>query len=204
MMAYTTIAAPFAGVVTKRGADPGALVQAGTSSSSQLPLVDIAEDKRLRLIFPVPESAVSLVKVGAVVHVVVGSIGARFDAKVSRFSGKVDRATRTMSTEAEIDNTDGRFTPGMYASVSLVLRESKDAITVPVQAIAAGEKTKVLAVNGTGVVEERVVKLGLETPAQDEILSGLAPGEQVIVGSRSGIQVGQKVTPKVIEVERTE
>ncbi len=122
MIAYTTIAAPFDGVITKRYADPGALIQAGTSSSAQAPVVDIAEDKRLRLVFPVPESAVPLVKVGAPLRVTVSSIAATLEAKVSRYAGKVDRATRTMSTEAEIDNRDGRLTPGMYASVDLDLR----------------------------------------------------------------------------------
>lgn len=204
MITYTTITAPFDGVITKRFVDPGALVQAGTSSSSQLPVVDIAEDARLRLVFPVPESAVSLVKIGAPVRVSVSSIGATLDAKVSRFSGNVERATRTMSTEVEIDNSDGRLTPGMYASVELVVRESKGAVAVPIQAVAVGEKPKVFVVNGSGTVEERAVKLGLETPSEAEVISGLESGDMVIVGSRSGIQPGQKVTPKLIEITAAE
>ncbi len=204
MIAYTTIAAPFDGVITRRYADPGALIQAGTSSSAQAPLVDIAEDKRLRLVFPVPESAVSLIKVGAAMRVTVESINATMEAKVSRYAGKVDRATRTMSTEAEIDNSDGRLTPGMYANVALNLRESKDAITVPVQAIAVGAKPKAFVVNAAGTVEERTVTLGLETPSKDEVTSGLEPGDMVIVGSRSGIQPGQRVTPKLIQLATAE
>jgi len=204
MIAYTTIAAPFDGVITKRYADPGALIQAGTSSSAQAPVVDIAEDKHLRLVFPVPESAVPLVKVGAPLRVTVSSLNSTMNAKVWRYAGKVDRATRTMSTEAEIDNSDGRLTPGMYASVDLDLRESKDAITVPVQAIAVGEKPKVFVVTAGGMVEERAVTLGLETPSKDEVTAGLAPGDMVIVGSRSGIQPGQKVTPKLIEITPVE
>ena len=200
MIAYTTITAPFDGVITKRYVDTGALVPAGTSSSAQTPVVDIAEDKRLRLIFPVPESAVSLVKVDAPVRITVGSLGVTIEGKVSRFSGKVDRATRTMSTEVAIDNSDGRLKPGMYASVALVVRESKSAIAVPVQSITVGEKPSVLVVSKSGTVEERRVKLGLQTPEKTEVLSGLEPGEMVIVGSRSGIQPGQKVTAKLIEL----
>lgn len=204
MLAYTSITAPFDGVITRRYADPGALIAAGTSSSAQVPVVDIAEDKRLRLTFPVPESAVALVKVGAPVRITISSLGTALDGKVSRFSGKVDRATRTMSTEVEIDNADGRLKPGMYASVALVVRESKGAIAVPVQAIAVGEKPKAFVVNRSGIVEERAVKLGLETPAKDEVTSGLQPGDLVIVGSRSGIQPGQKVTTKIIEITTAE
>ena len=200
MIAYTTITAPFDGVITKRFVDTGALIQAGTSSSAQMPLVDIAEDKRLRLAFPVPESAVSLVKVDARVRITVSSLGVTLEGKVSRFSGKVDRATRTMSTEVAIDNGDGQLKPGMYASVALVVRECKAAIAVPVEAIAVGEKPTVFVVGSSGTVENRTVKLGLQTPSKAEVIAGLQPGEAVIVGSRSGIQPGQKVTAKVIEL----
>ncbi len=200
MLAYTTITAPFDGVITRRYADPGALIAAGTASNAQ-PVVDIAEHRRLRLTFPVPESAASLVKVDAPLRVQVESLGLTMKAKVSRFSGKVDRATRTMATEADIDNTDGRLRPGLYASVALVLRESKGALTVPAQGVGGGEKAFVLAVTKSGVVEERKVQIGLQTSARMEILSGLQPGEMVIVGSRSGIQPGQKVAPKPVEMK---
>lgn len=204
MIAYTTISAPFDGVITKRFVDPGALVQAGTSSSSQAPVVEIAEDKRLRLAFPVPESAVPLVQVGAPARVTIPSLGETIDAKVTRFSGKVDRATRTMSTEVDIDNRAGRVKPGMYARVELVVRESKGVVTVPVQAVAGGEKPRVLAIADGGTVVERNVRLGLETPSAAEVISGLAPGDLVIIGSRSGVQSGQKVAPRLIEATRTE
>ena len=141
---------------------------------------------------------------GASVRVTIGSLGETIDAKVSRFSAKVERATRTMTTEVDIDNSAGRITPGMYADVELVVRESKGAVAVPVEAIAVGNKPKVFIVNASGVVEERAVKLGLETPSQAEVTSGLAAGDLVIAGSRSGIQPGQKVTPKLIEITPAE
>lgn len=200
MLSYTTIAAPFDGVITKRYVDPGALVPAGTASNAQ-PVVDIAEHKRLRLTFPVPESAVALVKVDAQVSISVESLGLTLQGKVSRFSGKVDRATRTMSTEVDIENADGRLRPGLYAGVSLTLHESKGATVVPAQGVGAGERPSVFVVSGSGVVEERKIKIGLQTAAKVEILSGLSLGEMVIVGSRAGIQPGQKVTAKPIETK---
>jgi RND family efflux transporter MFP subunit len=196
MVGYTTITAPFAGVITRRLADPGALIQAGTSSTTQ-PIVELAEDKKLRLTFPVPESSVPLVKTGAAVRVTVGSLETSFDAAVSRFSGKVDRATRTMWTEVDVDNAEGRFTPGMIAEVALVVRESKRAVAVPVQAIAAGEKPTVMLVGRGDVVEQRAVTLGLQTPGKTEVLTGLQPGDLVLVGARTGVQAGQKVHAKV-------
>ncbi|MEO6784736.1 MAG: efflux RND transporter periplasmic adaptor subunit, partial [Chthoniobacteraceae bacterium] len=200
MITYTTITAPFDGMITKRYVDPGALVPAGGSSGTQTPVVDIAEHKRLRLTFPVPESAVALVKVDAPVRIAVNSLGATLTGKVSRFSGKVDHATRTMSTEVDIDNAEGRLKPGIYASVALVVRESKGATAVPLQAIVTGDKPKAFVVNKSGAVEERAITIGLQTSDKAEVLTGLSPGELVIVGSRSGIQPGQKVTTKLIEL----
>lgn len=196
LVAYTTITAPFAGVVTRRSFDPGALIQAGTAASA--PLVEIAEDKKLRFVFPVPESVVPLVRVGAPVRITVTSMGQTIDAQVSRVAGKIDRSTRTMSTEADIDNLNGRITPGMYASVSLVVRECKGAIAVPVQALAVGQHPTVLIVAHGDTVEERAVTLGLETPEKAEVLDGLQPGDVVLVGTRSGIRPGQKVVTKLI------
>ncbi len=204
MIAYTTITAPLEGVITKRFVDPGALVQAGTSSSSQIPVVNIDEDRKLRLTFPVPESAVPLVKVDAPVRVMVSSLGSSLEGKISRFSGKVDRATRTMATEVDIDNKDGQVKPGMYASVDLIIREKKGALAVPIQAISTGTQPKVFAVTSAGMVEERPVKLDLQTPYAAEVTSGLAAGDLVIVGSRSGIKSGQKVATKVVEVPSAE
>ena len=76
MHKYTTITAPFAGVVTKRYANIGSMIQAGTASQSQaMPVVRLSQNNLLRLILPVPESAVSRVRVGETVDVKVPSLG---------------------------------------------------------------------------------------------------------------------------------
>jgi multidrug efflux system membrane fusion protein len=103
-----------------------------------------------------------------------------------------------MLAEIEVDNSDGKITPGMYANVTLALRESKDAKVVPPQALFGGENQRVLLVGASGVLEERPVTLGLQTPKQVEVLSGLEPGDFVVVGSRSGLLPGLKVTSKEI------
>lgn len=191
-LGYAAITAPFDGVVTKRYVDPGALVQAGTTGT-QGPIVDIDQDSKLRLVFPVPESAVAEIKVGAPVHVSVSSLNAEFAGKIARFSGKVDRATRTMSTEVDVDNPDLRFKPGMYADATITVAEHKGATVVPIQAIAVGTQPTVLVVTAQGLVEKRNVKLGLQTANRAEVKEGLQVGDEVIIGSRAGVQPGQKV-----------
>ena len=191
LLGYSKITAPFDGVVTKRYADTGALIQAGTSSAQSMPLVRFAELKRLRLDFPVPEPAVADVHLGDAVEVNIPALGKSFPARVSRFSQNVDTATRTMLTEVEIANPDFRYTPGMYATVRLTLSEKKDALAVPIQTVSAGENPTVLVLDSHNKVEERPVTVGLETSSMAEILSGLTDRDQVVMGNRSSIQLGE-------------
>jgi RND family efflux transporter MFP subunit len=203
LLDYTIITVPFGGIITKRYVDPGALIQAGISSNSQaMPLVDLAEQDLLRLVFPVPESAAPLVQTGETVEIRVSALNQTFQGKISRFSGKVDADTRTMHTEVDVKDPERHYKPGMYAFVRLTLHEAKNALVVPVQSLQTGEKTTVFILNSQGVIEQRPVTVGLETPDLTQITDGLAEGELVIVGSRSGARPGQKVTGKITELPK--
>jgi RND family efflux transporter MFP subunit len=199
MMNYLKITAPFAGVVTKRYAHPGAMIQAGTASQTQaMPVVRISQIHRLRLVLPVPESAVSRVKLGGAVEVRVDALQQVFQGRVARFNDRLDAATRTMETEVDIDNRTGVILPGMFGTATIVLETRAGALAVPVQAVS-GHATKpaVMVVKG-GVLEERAVTMGMETPALVEILTGVGEGELVVTGNRSGLKAGRKVETKLM------
>lgn len=199
MIAYSTITAPFDAVVTRRYADTGALIQAGTSSSgSTSALVSLAELKRLRLEFPVPESAAASVQVGGPVQVEVAALHEMFAAKISRFAQKVDASTRTMLTEADVDNSDYHYMPGMYATARLILDDKKNALAVPLQCIATDTKSTVFLLDQNQKIEQRDVTLGLETPTMAEVLTGLTPDDRVIVGNRSALQPGKPALAKEV------
>lgn len=203
---YAKVLAPFDGVVTRRYADVGALVQAGTvqsgtsSNSDSMPMVSFAQLNVLRLEFPVPEADVSFVHVGDTVEIDVLSMGKHFEGKVARFAQKVDMSTRTMLTEVDVPNSDYAYTPGMYATVRLSLAQQKNVLTVPIQSLSSGDTPSVLVV-ADNKIEKRDVSVGLETPDRAEILKGLQEGDLVVVGSRNALQVGQSATPKLIENE---
>jgi RND family efflux transporter MFP subunit len=200
MVGYRRITAPFDGVVTRRHADVGALIQAGTSSSTQaMPLVSLAQDSLLRLSFPVPESAVAFIHGGAPVTVDMPGLHRTFTGKVARYSGAVDRATRTMLTEIDVPNADRRLTPGMYASVTLALEQRDHALSVPVEALSAGQA---LVVGEGGRLESRAVHAGLESPERVEVLDGLREGELVVLGGRARLRAGDTVAVKVAAPER--
>jgi RND family efflux transporter MFP subunit len=192
---YARITAPFTGVITNRYADTGAMIQAGTASQTQsMPVVKLSQNDLLRLVLPAPESIVPLIHLGGSVEVRVPTLNRSFNGRIARFSGKVSTATRTMETEVDVPNPRLVLMPGMYAEAVLTLERRADALAVPVGAV---ENSTVLVVDSQGIVEERRVKTGLETPNRVEILSGLKPGELVVVGSRSQFRPGQKVQPKL-------
>jgi RND family efflux transporter MFP subunit len=202
LFAYSRITAPFAGVVTQRYANLGTLMQAGTSSSTQaMPLVKLSQDDLYRLVIPVPESSVRYIRIGDPVEVRVPALNQAFPGKVARFSLDVQEGTRTMHTEVDVANANRLLMPGMYAETTLTLEAKNNVLAVPLEAVNhEGDQTTVDVVNSAGQVEDRVVRVGLETSTDAEIVSGLVEGDAVIVSDRSGLKPGEVVSPKVVQM----
>jgi RND family efflux transporter MFP subunit len=198
---YSVIAAPFTGVITKRYANSGSLIQAGTSSQA-MPVVRISENGLLRLDLPVPESAVPLVHLGGTVNVHVSALNRSFPGRIARFADKVDEGTRTMKTEVDVPNPSLVLVPGMYAEVKLITAARRNVLTVPIEAVdGAGDLTRVFTVAPAGEIHIVPVSLGIQTAREVEIHSGdLKDGDDVVVGPRSGLKEGAKVRPKVISL----
>jgi len=197
MSGYEQIVAPFAGVVTKRYADTGTLIQAGQDNNTNtLPVVQVAESDLLRLRMPVPESDVPYIQVGGDVQVKVNATGRIFTGKIIRFSRALDTNTRTMLTEVDVSNRDLSLSPGMYAETTIQLLQKNDALILPAQAVVqSGDQSYVLLVDATNHVEKRNVTLGIQTSNRVEIASGLQAGDNVIASGQTGYQPGEVVSP---------
>lgn len=194
---YATITAPYDGVVTWRYADTGSLVQAGTSASTGLPVVTLAQVNVLRLRIPVPESLAAKVRIGDSADVHVQATGEHFTGKVTRFTDALDPSTRTMQVEIDVPNPDYKLQTGMYADVTLSANSRSDALTIPITAVQrSAERTNVLLVGADNRVQVREIKLGIESPNKAEVLSGLQRGDRVIVGNLGAYQAGELVKPK--------
>ena len=203
LSAYTQIAAPFSGVITNRYADTGALVAAGTSSSTQaMPVVRLAQISTLRLVLPVPESVAAQIHLKDPVRVHVQALNQDIEGRVSRFADSLDEQTRTMETEIDCENRDGRLMPGMYTESEISLHQRPNTLTLPLEAVVRnGDDATVLAVNSQNILDERHVRLGLEDNSRVEVLSGLSEGDRVVIGNRSEFRPGQKVQPKLISAQ---
>jgi RND family efflux transporter MFP subunit len=197
MSKYEQIVAPFTGVVTKRYADTGTLIQAGQDNNTNtLPVVQVAQSDLLRLRMPVPESDVPYIQVGGDVQVKVNATGHTFTGKIIRFSRALDTNTRTMLTEVDVPNRDLSLNPGMYAETTIQLLQKNNALILPGQAVVqSGEQSYVLVVDATNHVEKRNVTLGIQTSNRVEITSGLQAGDNVIASGQTGYQPGEVVSP---------
>ena len=196
LLSYTRIVAPFDGVITARFADPGALIQPGSSQS--LPLVRLSENQLLRLDFPVSVSYVDDIALDEPVEIQMTGSGEALKAKISRFSRRVDMSTRTMETEVQVPNPDLKLIPGMYATVLLKVHRRPRALCIPAEAVAVSARPTVYLVGHDGTIAERSVKLGIETPTGFEVVEGLAEGDLVVVGSRAAVHPGQAVITKIV------
>ena len=199
---YSKITAPFSGVVTQRYANLGTLVQAGTNSSTQaIPIVRLSQDDLFRLVIPVPESYVPYIRVGDPVEVRLPSLNRTFPGKVARFSVDVREDTRTMHTEVDVRNHDHVLVPGQYAEADLILEHKEDVPTIPLQAVNhEGDKTAVYVVTTNNRLEDRAVRLGIQTADDAEVVAGLHEGEMVVVSDRAGLKPGEKVSPQLVQV----
>jgi RND family efflux transporter MFP subunit len=202
LIGYSKITAPFDGVITQRFADTGSLVGAGTSSSGQA-LVRLSQLDPLRLVLPVPASVAPKIRDGAPIDVHVQATNETISGTVSRSSGEVSTATRTMHVEVDVRNPQSRLAPGMYATATLVQDAQKNVLAIPIEAAPnrRGDTALVYVLDGQNKIEERRAVIGMETATQLEVKSGVAENELVLVGGRGQYQPGQIATPKRVTQE---
>jgi len=157
-------------------------------------------------VIPVPERAVPTIRIGQSVGVAVSGVNRTFEGKIVRFSDQIDMTTRTMHTEVDVPNPKYELVSGMYASVKIPLHSAAKVLTLPIQAVQAGEAGKgtVLLVDSNNKIETRSVTLGLQSASDVEITSGLQENESVIFGAQGQFKNGEAVSPKLVVPSVTE
>jgi RND family efflux transporter MFP subunit len=195
MAGYTRIVAPFDGVVTERLADPGALVQnAGNNQAAARGIVKVVQDRALRVMIPIPETDIPSIRKGQPAVLTVDAYPKEsFRGTVTRFSSAVDPRSRTMLTEVDLPNRDGRLRPGMYARVTLTLAVHHNALSVPSEAVMGKDQDRFVYTVEGGKAHKTVVKVGVDDGKLAEITDGLKPGAQVVLVGRDNLVNGATV-----------
>jgi membrane fusion protein (multidrug efflux system) len=194
--AYQTVRAPFAGRITARFVDPGALItNAQTNISSALPILTISDDSKLRIYAYVQQSDAPFVRVGDAVEVSDASNPERKKtAAITRMTGELDQKTRTMLIQVDIDNNDAFFIPGSFAYLTLrVPLVSRPQI--PVTALMTrGDQSAVAVLDGT-VLRFKPVKVASTDGAIITIDEGVTPGEKIAINVPDEVTNGSRIQP---------
>ena len=192
LKSYQTVRAPFAGVITVRNVDTGALINEGNTL-----LFRIAQNARMRTFINVPQAEAESVRVGQSATLEFDELQHRkFTGKVTRTSNALDPASRTLLTEVEVPNPDGTLLPGMFTEVDLqVLRKTPPLLIPGDTLVVRSDGPQVALVNADGMVHYIRIQLGRDFGDRLEVLSGLEEGEQIAVNPSDAVREGARVTP---------
>jgi membrane fusion protein, multidrug efflux system len=186
-IAKTEIRAPFDGVVGLRYVSLGAYVNAATR------IATLQHLEQLKIDFSIPEKYSGRVRTGAPIQFTVAGGLKQFSGRIFAIDPRIDTGTRTLLLRAVCDNPEGSLLPGAFANVTLPLEQISDALLVPAEAVIPGLEEKNVYVMSDGMAQRRAVQTGARTASQVHVLSGLSPGDQVIVSGLQTLRQGQKV-----------
>lgn len=181
---YTKVRAPYAGIITARFADPGALIQVATASSAgAIPLFTIMDLNTVRVYTNVPQDDSPWVQPGITKASVIvkGLEGRSFTGTVTRSTLALDPSTRSLLVEIDLPNQDHALRPGTFVEVTLGLREIPDALVLPPQAVISGPKGKSVFIVEANRAKSMPVQTGISDGRWIEIAAGLSGDEEVVV-----------------------
>jgi RND family efflux transporter MFP subunit len=193
LQGFTRLTAPFAGTVTSRSAEIGALVVSGTSAAQ--PLFTVSDVHRMRIYVRVPQGYSS--QIGPGIHATMTLPeypGRQFDAVLVRSAGAVDNASGAVLVELQTENPDGALKPGAFAQVNFPIRSAAGTVRIPSSALIFGDQGMTVAiVDRQGKVAIKQVVIARDLGKQLEISSGLSPQDHVINTPPDAIQTGDIV-----------
>jgi len=201
-LAYSYIRAPFAGYVAERNLDPGAYVTGSTASTSTVSrgILTLHEIATVRTLIEVVEKEIPLVAIGQRAEIRAEAYPDRvFIGKVTRVVQALNRATRTMTVEVDLPNTDHALKGGMFARVEVVVGRHPDAIQIPVDALTRLEDLQYVYVVRDGKAHQVPVEVGSRTGNRIEITKGLTGTEPVIVSGKDLVSDGTPVQAHPLE-----
>ena len=191
---FKRVYAPFSGVITKRNVDPGALINAGAGAAGR-ELFDIARVDPLRVFTSVPQSYAPLIRVGGQTTVTLQEFpGQKFTARIARTAESIDPTTRTLLTEVDVPNKDGRLLPGSFGEVHFAVGSNVNKVTVPVNAMLfRSEGPRLAVVDGNGRIQLRPINIGRDYGTSLEILGGVSAEDRVVINPPDSLEEGQQV-----------
>ncbi len=192
LQGYLKVRAPFAGVITLRNVDVGALVNTGNTL-----LFRIAQTNLLRTYVNVPQSSASDLHVGQTAALSTAELPDRkFRGTVTRTSNSLDPASRTLLAEIQVPNSDDKLLPGMYVEVDLNLpRKDPPLLLSSDTLVVRPTGTLVAVLDSNNTVHFQRIQVGRDFGDRIEVLSGLTEGARVVQNPNDSVQEGVRIKP---------
>ncbi len=190
--ALAPVKAPISGYVTAVSVVLGQMISPGT-----IPIASIGSLTEMDVIISLPERFVRDVEIGQTVYLKVAAYpGERFTATIYRKDLAVDPMSRTLTVRAQIQNPGGKLLSGMFADVSILVRESGRSVVIPSSALIELENGKqAVYVNQDNVARLRPVTVAFGYKDRVAIQQGLNPGEEVIIYGKEFLKDGTPIYP---------
>lgn len=193
LQSFKRLTAPFDGVITARNTDIGALVDAGSSAASR-ELFHIASTQRMRVYVNVPQAYAAEAVPGVEAELTLAEYpGRRFKGSLVRNTQAIDTASRTLLAEVEVPNPSGELLPGAYAEVHLKLGVTNRALLLPVNALLFRPDGVMVALVKQDRTELVKVALGRDFGTEVEVVSGLAPTDDIVINPSDSLISGVPV-----------
>jgi len=191
---FKHVYAPFSGIITKRNTDIGALINAGNSGTNQ-ELFVVAQIDPIRVYVDVPEIYAPSIRSGLKASIELPAFpGQHFFGNIVRTSDSIDLVTRTLRTEIDVPNREGRLFPGSYAQVHFGVNVAAARMLVPFNALLfRAEGPRAAVVGGDGKVHLKPVIIGRDYGTDVEILGGLDTSESIVLNPSDSLEEGQTV-----------
>lgn len=189
---FKNVYAPFSGVLIRRNVDPGALINAGAGGKE---LFDIARVNPLRVYVNVPQAYAPRMKAGMKAAITLQEFpGQKFLGTIARTADAIDPSTRTLLTEVDVPNKDGKLLPGSFGQVHFATGTNVPRMTIPVNTMLfRAEGTRVAVVDKDGKVGFHPITIGRDFGATIEILGGIDKNDQIIINPSDSLEEGQQV-----------
>jgi RND family efflux transporter MFP subunit len=196
LQGYLKVRAPFAGVITLRNVDTGALVAEGNTL-----MFRIAQTDRLRTYVNVPQADSTMIHVGQLAQLTIPDLPSKtFKGTITRTANALDPATRTLLAEVQVPNEGGLLMPGMYSEVNFTTPRMEPPLIIRADALVVrGDGPHVAVVGNDNVVHYRTVQVGRDYGDKLEILGGLAKGQSVVVSPGDVVRENAKVRPVLVK-----
>jgi RND family efflux transporter MFP subunit len=194
LQSFQKVEAPFAGIITARGIDRGALITSGSGNGATW-MFRIAHVENLRIFVNVPQTFVRSITPGHEAQVLVPEFPTRpFVGKIASTAGALDPTSRTLLTEVRLKNDDHALMPGMYAQVKFSLVPADTVWVIPATTvIARSAGPQVVDVRRDGTVHYLAVQLGRDFGQTVEVVGGLSGSERLVLSPPDGLKEGMRV-----------